>query len=169
MATNFLRNLPKIDTLRLSLFCSKIWSWMANSNLNILTPKYNASKKTRTLSSYQKSDRDNSYLLFYDVFYVLSIFCKFESSTTQTTFLRCKWHENSTFQEVAAQLVAPLVHSATFSLVPRRAMFLHYKSLDNWIFQKLPCTAEVAGFMRISISAVHSARFTPSTTQDEFF
>ena len=52
MATNFLRTLPKIDTLILSLFCSKIWSWLANFNLNILTPKYNASKKTRTLSSH---------------------------------------------------------------------------------------------------------------------
>ena len=45
MATNFLRNLQKIDTFILSLFCGKIWSWLANSNINILTPKYNASKK----------------------------------------------------------------------------------------------------------------------------
>ena len=40
-----------------------------------------------------------------------------------------------------------LVHSATFRVARRRTNFLHYESLDNWVFQKLPWRPETAGFM----------------------
>ena len=55
-------------------------------------------------------------------------------------------------------IVMSLVHSASFSLVRRKTNSLHYESLHKSIFQKLPGTTEIiAGFLWISIWAVHSA------------
>ena len=61
------------------------------------------------------------------------------------------------------------VHSVGFSLVRRRANFLHYGSLDSSIFQRFLGTAEIARFMRISISAGHSARLCLVRHKTSFF
>jgi len=61
-----------------------------------------------------------------------------------------------------------LVHSASFSLVRRTANFLHYGSLDSSIFQTFLGTAEIARFMRISISPGHSGRLRPVRHKTSF-
>ena len=58
-------------------------------------------------------------------------------------------------------IIISLVHSGNFNLVRRKTNLLHYESLDNSILQSLPGTAEITGFMRKSISAVHSASLRP--------
>ena len=49
-----------------------------------------------------------------------------------------------------------LVHSSSFIQVRSSTNSLDLEYLDESIFQNLPSTAEIAGFMRISLSPVHS-------------
>ena len=96
---------------------------------------------TRDLN-FLESAGDNSYLLFYDIFYVLSTFsCRVRR---KVTFLRYKWHENSTLRKVAGTTQTSwftmhfmsFVHSASLSLVRRPTSILRYEWRETQLCRK---------------------------------
>ena len=71
-----------------------------------------------------------------------------------------------------AQLIPPDLRQfwcPSSSLVRRRGNFPHYGSLDSSIFQRFLGTAEIARFLRISISAGYSARLRSVRHKTSFF
>ena len=120
---------------------------------------------------------DRSYLLCHVDFNVLSTFWKFQQCKTQDNFstLRVTWELD--FSESGGHNSYLLIYDnfdvlttfCRFSLLRRRAKFHHYGSLNSSIFQKLLGTDEIAAFVKISISAGHSASVRPVQHKTSFF
>ena len=135
--------------------------------------------------SSSNSTGGNAYLLFRDDFYVLyilQVWVLYDAqqvfsvmSDARTTFQKVpETTHTSFFIMILMSSVHPaslsfvgcttcfriifmsLVHSSSFIQVRSSTNSLDLEYLDESIFQNLPSTAEIAGFMGISLSPVHS-------------
>ena len=123
-------------------------------------------------SSFDKVPKTSHSLRFHDDLNIISTFWKFEPCTTQTTFLRYEWHENSTLRKVAGtahiswltMTVKSFVHSASLSLVGRTTSIPFYERRKNSVFQKKSYLLFHDDCNVLSTFC----KFQPSKTQDEF-
>ena len=118
--------------------CSTFWKFGSGKTQNTLCLLWNTGKP-----AFLKVTRNSWNHLFYDEFDVCSTFCKFQH-----------------FVDIRLTKISiPEVYPLRFSGIQRKMHFRHYGSLSSLIFWKLPWTAQVTGFMVISVRVVYFSSF----------